>query len=133
LKVRVQAQNLGGATQATSVAFGPVVFTTPVNVTQPTAFGIPRVGEVIQVELDPTDWTNEPTSFTVQRQKDNGKRNGTYTNDGSSSSDPTYTLADADENRIYRWLVVGHNANGDSSAYASTVIGPVGPAVPVLG
>lgn len=94
----------------------------PANTSIPGIPGNPSVGNSIFVT--PGLWTNTPTSYTYQWQRD-GLGNGTYSNI-SSQTNPTYTLGDADDGCNVRCNVTATNGSG-SATQASYVVGVVEP------
>lgn len=75
------------------------------------------VGQVLGYSGDA--WTNEPTSFLSQWQRDGV--------DISGATGTTYTLVGADEGAMIRHKLIAVNDDGSSEPVYSVPVGPVGP------
>jgi len=92
----------------------------PGNTVAPAVTGTTTVGQT----LSTTDgsWTNSPSSYTYQWQRD-ALGNGVYSNIGGATSN-TYTLVDADDTCHVRCVVTATNGSGSGVAN-SNAVGPV--------
>lgn len=105
---------------ADAVAFRPVVAPAPSNTVAPVATGTVLVSQTLSVTNG--TWTNIPTSYSYQWQRDSAG-NGIYSNIGGATSN-TYVLLTADTGNQVRCVVTATNASGSASAN-SNALGPV--------
>ncbi|MCR4340096.1 MAG: hypothetical protein NUW01_09435 [Gemmatimonadaceae bacterium] len=93
----------------------------PINTVAPVASGTPEVAEVLSCTTG--TWTNSPTSYTYQWQRDNSG-GGTYS-DIAAATSSTYVLVSADTDCNVRCQVTAHNTVGASYPAASNALGLV--------
>jgi hypothetical protein len=93
----------------------------PVNSVLPAITGTANIGSVLTCSTG--TWTNTPTSYTYQWQRDDGT--GTYANIGGATSN-TYTVQVADDLLHLRCLVTAVNGSGSSAPATAAPVGPVG-------
>lgn len=115
----VSSTGTDAATWTYSGAYNAVIATyvasagsPPSNTVAPAVTGTAQVGSVLTT--DNGTWSNTPTSYAYQWQRDNAG-GGTYGNISSATSS-TYTLVDADDACQVRCVVTATNASGSASA-----------------
>jgi hypothetical protein len=92
----------------------------PTNSVAPVASGTPTVGQTLSVTNG--TWTNSPSSYTYQWQRDN-TGGGVYSNIAAATAS-TYLLVSGDTSCNVRCVVTATNAGG-STAANSNALGPV--------
>lgn len=89
----------------------------PANTVAPAVTGTATVGSTLTT--DNGTWSNTPTSYSYQWQRDN-TGGGTYSNITSATSS-SYTLVDADDGCNIRCVVTATNASGSASANSNAL------------
>jgi hypothetical protein len=117
-------QNVSDAAWSAYVTYQPAQSGTdpPVAQTPPAATGSPE-----QNSIEATDngsWTNSPTGYTYQWQRENSPGAGTYS-DIASETASRYVARGADLGLRIRAAVTASNADGSATAYSN----PIGPIV----
>src|SRR5215213_8342839 len=125
--------SLGSPRHARHTAFAAVLFVllvlaapahawaaaAPTNTVAPVLSGVAKRGEVLNVTRG--QWTDAPTVFTYQWQRDMGI--GYLTIYGATAS--TYTLTQSDVNARLRVIVTARNPYGTSAPVTSNAAGPI--------
>jgi len=104
------------------VVVAPTPMSVPTNVVRPTITGSSLVSGQVLTALEET-WTNGPTSYTYQWQRDVAG-NGTFSNIVGAPN-KTYTLVGADVSNAVRVQVTAINAAGSSAVANSLPVGLV--------
>lgn len=111
VRCTVTATGTGGSTPRDSNTVGPITSTAPANSVAPAVTGTVRRGSTLST-TDGT-WTNTPTSFTYQWQRNN-------VNIAAATAN-TYVLVAADVPTNVRCVVTGVNGGGSTPANSNTV------------
>ncbi len=126
IRVLVTASNADGSAVGTSASVGLILPQLPTSTQAPVASGTPKRGSTLTATSG--TWTENPTSYTYQWQRDKG----TGFVNISGATTVSYTLVVSDLTASIRVLVTARNASGPSTSPAtSNAVGPVAGAPPV--
>lgn len=128
IRAVVTATNTGGVVTANSNSLGPVVAPAiPANTVAPAITGTATVTHTLTVSTG--SWTNTPTSYAYQWQRDDMGSGLPNAIAGATAS--TYVLQGADDGSHITCTVTGINANGSGLANSNQVGIILQPSAPV--
>ena len=130
IRSQVRATNADGQDTATSNPTSVVTAAKPVNTTEPSISGTPKVGNTLQANRG--QWAGDaPITYTYVWLRCNDK--GDNCSEIQGANDPSYEVRDADTGRTIRVRVIARNDRGSTSAISNptAVVGSNQPPPPL--